>query len=191
MIGNKYLSKINGNIAKEYNAWSGMLARCFSKKKKDEHKTYQDVTCCEEWLLYDNFYEWLHSQDNFDKWLNNDGWHLDKDILIKGNKIYSPETCCLVPMNVNLLFVRNETTRGKLPIGVCKNRNWFSSCCNNPITNKYEYYGLYNTKEEAFLEYKKHKEDIIKQVAGLEYNKSNITEQCYNAMMNYVVEIND
>ena len=95
-----------------------MINRCFYEKIKEEHPTYKNVTCSEEWLLFENFYEWLHLQENFDKWYNEDKWCLDKDILVKGNKIYSPKTCCLVPQNVNTLFTKKNANRGKLPIGV-------------------------------------------------------------------------
>lgn len=46
------------------------------------------------------------------------GWALDKDILVKGNKIYSPETCCFVPQEINNLFTKRKSCRGTLPIGV-------------------------------------------------------------------------
>lgn len=95
ITGNVYPVTINGKSTKEYSAWQGILYRSFDKETKDKHPTYKDVTCCEEWLYYPNFYEWLHSQKNFDKWLNGERWAIDKDILIKGNKIYSPEACCL------------------------------------------------------------------------------------------------
>ena len=52
--------------------------------------------------------------------------------------------------------------------------------------------GYYSTPEKAFyLGYKPYKENIIKQVAQIEYDNGNITEECYQAMMNYEVEIDD
>lgn len=191
IIGNKYPRSINGEHTKEYESWVSMLARCFDKTVKNKQQTYRDVTCCDEWLLYDNFYEWLHSQSNFNKWLNGNRWCLDKDILVKGNKIYSPEVCCLVPNDVNVLFIKRESCRGDLPIGVSKWRDKFQANCDNPFTRKMDYLGLHNTPIKAFQTYKNHKEHIIKQVAQIEFQNENITEQCYNAMMNYCVEIND
>lgn len=187
MIGIKYPSNANGSSTKEYQTWKNMLRRCYG----DEQFAYRDVICCDEWLLYENFYEWLHSQENFDKWYNNKKWHLDKDILIKGNKIYSPNTCCLVPHNVNLLFTKKNIDRNGLPIGVCKNRNGFKAEWNNQLKGHCEYSTTYAIVEFAFQEYKSHKEEIIKQVAQIEFEAGNITEKCYNAMMNYEVEITD
>ena len=122
MLGVKYPSKVNGKNTKEYITWLNMLKRCYKETVKSRSLTYQNVTCCEEWLLFENFYEWLHSQENFDKWFDGYRWDLDKDILVKGNKIYSPNLCSLVPNNVNKLFVKRDNDRVSLPIGVAKNR---------------------------------------------------------------------
>ena len=191
ITGNKYTAFKNGKHTKEYIVWKDMLKRCYDDKEKGKHNTYKNVACCNEWLLYENFYEWLHSQENFDKWLNGDKWALDKDILIKGNKIYSPETCCLVPQNVNKLFLKRDATRGDLPIGVKKCNKKFGAQCTNPFPDKHRHIGYYDTPEQAFQAYKEYKEAIIKQVAQIEYNKGNITQQCKNAMLNYIVEITD
>lgn len=196
ILGNKYNTMLpNGRRTKEYETWRNIIWRSFDKKYKEWKPTYQDVTCCEEWLLFENFYEWLHSQENFDKWmlLRNKG-AIDKDILIKGNKLYSPETCCLVSQKVNSLFIKDNACRGDLPIGVryaygCKNK--YLSQCHDFYTGKTKHIGTFDTIEEAFYAYKNYKESCIKQVAQEEYAKGNITKQCYDAMMNYKVEITD
>lgn len=121
--GNKYPSRKNGCKVKEYNAWTNILTRCYDKKYKEKNPTYIDSVFCKKWLLFENFYEWMHQQKNFDKWLNGEKWAVDKDILVKGNKIYSPETSCLVPPNVNLLFTKCDKARSDLPIGVIRHRN--------------------------------------------------------------------
>lgn len=191
IVGNKYPASVNGKDAKEYKAWSHILERCFSEKYKNKQPTYKDVIVCKEWLLYENFYEWIHSQSNFVAWYNGVRWGLDKDILVKGSKIYSPETCCLVPQNVNNLFTKNNVIRNSTPIGVHEQLGKYLALCNNPFTKEQEYLGSYNTPEDAFYKYKPHKESYIKQVAQEEYSKGNITKQCYEAMMNYEVEITD
>lgn len=191
MIGTKYPSKINNKPTKEYKVWRAILDRCFIPHQKAKHPTYIDAACCDEWLLYENFYEWLHKQENLDGWLNGKRWAIDKDILHKGNKTYSPENCCLVPMNVNSLFTKCGAARGNTPIGVCERKDGFEAWCKNPFTDRIEYLGKYSTSNEAFYVYKKYKEKIIKQVAETEYSKGNITKSCYDAMMNYEVEITD
>lgn len=191
IVGIKYPISINSKCVKEYIAWKSVLSRCYDNKYKESQPSYKNVTCCEEWLNYENFYEWLHEQPNFDRWLNGRRWCVDKDILIKRNRIYSPETCCLVPENVNNLFVKKDRSRGDYPIGVTKNGNKFQASCANPFTNKTESLGKYSTSEQAFFAYKNRKEEIIKQIAVIEHNKGNITKDCYETMMKYTVEIND
>ena len=190
IVGNKYERNRKGRHTKEYNTWIHMLERCYDKKYKQKESTYKDVTCCDEWLLYENFYEWLHSQENFDKWFKNSGWHLDKDILAKGNKIYSPEICCLVPPRVNCLFVKNNARRGNLPIGVSyhSSSGAYNASLNYNSKVKSTYF---KTKNEAFIYYKIEKEKIIKQIAQEEFDKGNITKECYEAMIRYEVEITD
>lgn len=190
--GIKYPRSKNCKNIKEYVSWKQMLRRCFSKKEKKRIRAYENVTCCNEWLNYENFYEWLHNQPNFDKWYNGKRWAVDKDILVKGNKVYSPEACCLIPQNVNCLFLKREAERGNYPIGVRYRReDGFVAVCRNPFTDKAEELGSYSTPEKAFQVYKAYKEKIIKQVAEIEYKAGNITKECYDAMMNYEVEIDD
>lgn len=191
VTGNKSPTMFKKKINKEYRTWADMLRRCYDEKYKEKYQTYKNVTCCKEWLLYENFYEWLHSQENFDEWLNGERWAIDKDILVKNNKMYSSETCILVPPNINGLFLKCNATRGNLPIGVKRHGNSFQAKCMNPFTNKTISLGCYKTPVEAFLVYKPFKENIIKQIAEIEYVKGNITKQCYDAMMNYEVEITD
>lgn len=194
IVGNKYPIRLNNRNTKEYIAWKTMIGRCYNEKYKEKYPTYKDVTVCKEWFLFENFYEWLHSQENFDKWFNGNYWAVDKDILVKGNKIYSPDTCCLVPGYINTLFVKRDACRGDLPIGVhTKNNKYYAFVIygkhnNCQKTTVYQY----PTPEDAFyLGYKPTKEAYIKRIAQEEYDKDNITEKCYNAMMNYEVEITD
>lgn len=181
-IGIGKYSKINH--PKAYTTWTNMLKRCYNKKAKEKKITYKDITVCDYWHNSQNFVEWFEKNWKFymDK-----NWHLDKDILLKGNKIYSPETCCFVPQEINMLFVKRNSSRGKHPIGVYKARNKFQSCIG--ISGKTIGLGSFNTPEEAFQSYKSTKEKHIKEVA--EKYKNQITEQTYRALINYQVEITD
>lgn len=191
ITGIKYPTVENGRNTKEYRTWLHVLERSFDDGLKEKQPAYKDATCCNEWLNYETFYEWLHSQENFDKWYHGKRWALDKDIIIKGNKIYSPDTCCLVPQNVNCLLLGRNSLRGKLPIGVKRSGNKFQANCGNPFTGKAERFGNYDTPEEAFCAYKLRREGYIKQVAEIEYVSGNITKQCYDGLMNYSIEIDD
>lgn len=160
--------------------WDGMLERSFCKKYKIKKTTYQDVTVCEEWHNFQNFGAWY--EENF-KPEYMQGWHLDKDILIKGNKVYSPETCCFVPQIINALFVKNDINRGEYPIGVNKKGNMFKAILS--LNGKH----LYKTAEEAFQVYKEAKEVKIKKIA--EEWRGKISDRTYEALINYQVEITD
>lgn len=189
--GTKYPMYIDGKQTKEYRAWTCMLKRCYSEKTKENHPSYKEVVCCNDWLNFEIFYEWLHNQENFDKWFIDDNWAIDKDILVKNNKIYSPTTCCLVPKSINQLFVKRKRDRGGYPIGVRKSRELYFAYCSNPITNQRYYSKGFQTIEDAFEEYKTYKQNIIKEVAKNEFASGNIIKECYIAMMNYQVEITD
>lgn len=191
ITGNKYPRSKNCRNIKEFETWNNIILRCYSQIFKENQPAYKDVSCCEEWLNYENFYEWLHIQPNFDKWYSGKRWAVDKDIINKGNKVYSPENCCLIPQSVNCLFLKRKANRGDLPIGVRKIGKSFEASCSDPFVNKTIKIGRYKTIEEAFQAYKNYKENLIKKIAKIEYNSGNITERCYNAMMNYEVEITD
>ena len=84
ILGTKYPSKVNGVLTKEYVLWRGMLKRCYSDVYKKRYPTYEGCKVSNKFKNYEYFYEWYHKQIGFDV----KGWHLDKDLLIKGNKVY-------------------------------------------------------------------------------------------------------
>lgn len=195
IIGNIYPTSSDENVPlKEYTTWKAMLNRCYYEKKYNNRTCYDKCTVCDEWLYYDNFYEWLHKQPNFKK-LIDDGirFDVDKDIIDKNNSIYEPNKCVVVPHYINNIFIKHKQQRGDLPIGVSADNRY------KPI--KYDAFlsrngiqeriGIFNSVESAFLAYKKEKEIYIKQVAQIEFIKGNITKRCYDAMMRYKIEITD
>lgn len=181
----KYTSK--ERIGKEaYERWYSMLNRCYGRKE-NRNVTYKDASVAEVWFNFQNFAEW-HEQNYYEIGVGKMG--LDKDILVKGNRVYSPETCIYVPQRINSLFVKGDKVRGKLPIGVSYNTNskgYMGCCCIGE--RKRKNLGTYATPEEAFYTYKNFKENFIKEVA--EEYKDKIPEKLYNALLSYKVEIDD
>lgn len=187
------LNQCNITSLKEYNHWFNILIRCCNTKFISQHHTYKECVICEEWKYFWNFYKWVIKQENYVNWKKCDKGAIDKDILIKGNKIYSPETCLLVPKNINNILLKGEKGRGKYPIGVTKRKDEISyeAQCSNQIINKQVTIGEYNTIAQAFNAYKIYKENIISIVAEKEYESKNISKECYEALLRYIVEITD
>lgn len=145
--------------------WYRMLERCYSERYLAKKPTYRGCCVCDEWLTFSNFEKWFSDTDNG----YCERYHLDKDILVKGNKIYSPNTCCFVPQEINSLFIKYNSKRGSLPIGVTNGyKGSFVAQVN--FHGVIQYLGKYDTKEQAFNAYKKEKEVIVK-ILGDEYYK--------------------
>lgn len=193
IVGTKYPTRDGNNkIKKEYDTWRQMLARCYDPLTKEKLPSYKNVICCKEWLLYENFYEWVHSQENFNEWVNLPLSALDKDILLKGNKVYCPSKCCLVPAEINSLFTTNSCISETMIKGVRFDRNnKYVTTYGNIVNGTAGYIGTYDSRIEAFYHYKQVKEQNIKNKAKYYYQNNLISYKCYVAMMNYRVDIYD
>ena len=167
----------NGKVLMSYQVWDSMIKRCYSKKHQLHAASYIGCRVCDEWLRYSNFKKWFDG--NYV-----DGYQLDKDILVKDNKIYSPDTCCFVPKRINSLFVKSYKQRN-LPAGVWKSKNQYLAkfVCGDIV----HYLGLFKTIDEASAAYKKDKEKVIKEFAQEYYDKGLIDVKIYDAMLNYKI----
>ena len=164
-----------------------MLRRCYSDEFQKKQPAYIGCSVCEEWHNYQNFAKWY--EENYYE-VDGERMELDKDILVKGNKIYSPTTCVFVSQRINKLILKRENARGETPMGVFKGEGSvsFESYCKTGGKVKVRL-GSFNTSEEAFQAYKEFKEQYIKQVA--EEYKDKIPTKLYNALRNWKVEITD
>ena len=176
-------TSIDGKLKKEYNLWRNMLQRCYSKPYLEKHPTYVGCSVSDTFLYYHLFHAWCQTQVGFGK----EGYQLDKDLLIKGNKLYSEHTCVFIPSVLNSILITAAAGRGLLPIGVTKHGKGFRAMCN--IYGKDKSLGTFDTPELAFEVYKNFKEAHIKTQAEL--YKNEIDEIAYQAFINYKVEIED
>ena len=186
ITGTKYPITVNGVHTREYDLWNGMLRRCYSEKYHLKKPTYIGCEVSENFKNYSFFYEWCQNQIGF----NNKDWQLDKDLLIKGNKVYSENTCIFIPRELNQTLTKANLIRGEHLIGVYwdKTKNKFTACvCLN--SSKRKYLGAFDTELDAFKAYKIAKENHIKELANKWIDQ--IDERAYNALMNYQVEITD
>lgn len=83
--------------SKPYGSWTNMLKRCYSDASLSVNRSYLGCSVCSEWHNYQNFAEWFESES---KGVVGD-FCVDKDIKVKGNKVYSPDTCMIVSISDN------------------------------------------------------------------------------------------
>lgn len=170
----------NGRLLNSFIHWYNFLKRCYSPKEHRRRESYIECEACDEWKFFSNFKKWYDEHYV-------DGWYLDKDILVKGNKEYAPDKCCFVPNEINVIFISSKKTRGKYPIGVHKVNNRYSAKISKK--GKSVHLGYFATVEEAFNAYKDAKESYLKEVA--DKWKDQLEPRVYEAMYNYKVEITD
>ena len=183
-IGN-FVSKVDNKHTPEYEDWYSMLRRCFDVNQKTVQESYKDVTVKENWHNFQNFAKWATTQLGF----GNKGWHLDKDLLVKHNRIYSEDTCVYIPPEINSFIKRKRIN--DLPIGVdlVSRAGGIRYRAQSRENGSNIHLGDFVTKELAFYAYKNHKEMLAKRLANKW--KGSIDERAYQALMNYTVDITD
>lgn len=159
-VGNRYKRLW---VCPFYKKWQLMLMRCYSEKYKAKGTSYIECLVCEDWLRFSNFKAWMEDQD----W---EGKELDKDLLVRGNKIYSPETCVFISHKINNFIIEASTIRGKYPIGVHKNpgRAGFIAVCCSIETGKQIRLGCYPSPELAHEAWRSFKLEQAKVLASTE-----------------------
>lgn len=170
--------------SEEYIRWGSMLTRCYSEKYSEE--SYEPCYVCEEWHNFQNFARW-YSEHKYE--IPGESLQLDKDIKYKGNHVYSPETCLIVPRRVNSIILNRGNDRGNYAIGVQKKGNLFLACCNRFDAKESAYIGSFKTELEAFNAYKKEKEMQLKKCC--EYYRGKVPKEVIDALQTYKVEIGD
>lgn len=161
VFGHGHNDMVNMRKTREYRKWHSMLRRCYDPKSLEKYPTYIGCSVSTDWLLFSNFYKDM--QEN-KYWNLYPEYHLDKDILFPENKVYSKETCVLVPHKLNYAITtgRNASKDSDLPIGVCfvKNRSKSYQAHIN-LNSKLKSLGYFSTPEEASKAYLKTKQQYI------------------------------
>ena len=164
-----------------YRMYAGMLTRGVSNPSQP--KSYIGCSVDPSWKYFTNFKAWFLEQPY------QDGWCLEKDLLVKGNKIYSPTTCVIVPQEINNFMTDRHNLRGEWPCGVTyrkKHGNWQASCSVDGVRT---YLGVFNSPEEAFSRYREEKIIVAHRLA----NKweGQISDSAISALRNFDVLITD
>lgn len=173
---NDYDKILEGDARVAYGVWSDILERCYDEEKRYKHESYIGCTIEESWKRFSVFYKW---------WTENyiDGFCIDKDILVKGNRVYGPDTCCFVPHEINAFFIRGNKKRKTLPPGVYLFRNgkYVARISNGSRVNKH--LGYYDNVEDAYLAFKAAKKERAVFLANKWCGK--IPKAVYDKLINY------
>lgn len=131
-----------------YLRWRGMLERSYSEKYHAKYPSYIGCHVTPEWHYFMTFRKWMVEQD----W---EGKELDKDLLVPGNKLYSPDTCVFLTGAVNTFLIYNSSLRGEWPVGVNydKNSGKFRAQGNLVVEKKRKSLGYYEKVEDAHQAY--------------------------------------
>lgn len=164
------------------NMWRNMLKRCYNQSSLSANPSYIGCTVHPDWHNYQVFSEWYYTQEFKGK-----GYQLDKDILVRGNKVYSPDTCAIIPEDINLLLFKKENNRGLYMLGVEHRVDGRDLCYMSRMTknNKACHLGSFATELEAHQAYVIAKEAYVKEVA--EKYKNSMDRKVYHALMNWRV----
>jgi hypothetical protein len=155
-----------------YNKWYAMKNRCYSPKYQ-YREAYSGCTVCPEWMDYQVFAEWYHSQPFAGDRL----FHLDKDLTVFGNKEYSPSTCYLVRNEVNCVLADNYKQSSRdLPKGVYSKAGWYkASLCKDKFKCPEEAHKAYVVAKETYVQH-----------TVLKY-RHELSEAIFNNLMNWRV----
>ena len=176
----------DGTQRKSYGAWKNMIRRCFDERLQEKYPTYRGCSVSDYFLNFSDFHEWCESQIGY----REKGFHLDKDILVKGNKVYSKDTCVFIPCGLNQFLVNRINFRGDNPVGVSfqKRNGLFHSRVNNGF-GKLLHIGYFENKEDAFNAYKEKKMAIALKL--INYYKDQVDERVLVSLANVSFSIED
>jgi hypothetical protein len=160
------------SICPFYAKWKSMIERCYSVNYQNRYPTYKDCAVCDEWLFFSKFKAWMEQQD----WK---GKHLDKDLLLEGNKLYSPETCVFVDQKVNNFITDAGAIRGELPVGVSWHKRDCKYIARISDGGKLKVVGYFDCPNEAHEAWRKAKHEIAL-VLAKEQTDLRVVDALYN-----------
>lgn len=168
---------------KAVETWHSMFKRCYSERVHEGYPTYQKCEVSPLWYNLQNFAKFF--LENY-----RPKWELDKDLLVKGNRTYGPETCVYLPRSINGYIKTNKSRRGNYAIGVSLSYmgDSFEAKCRD-FYGKQINLGKYATEEAAFLVYKEFKESIIRQKAFT--YKDELSYEAFSALVKFEVNFDD
>lgn len=174
-----FVIKVNGSNIWQYDLWHSMLKRCLTGKYKSINKTYDQVVVCDEWLSFANFFEWVNREVDYGG--QPVGFELDKDLMVFGNKCYSPTACSFVPKHINQILT--NTTHGVLTNRANSGRFYKSFRMYGATVNL----GTFDTAQQCRSAYASAKEAHVRYVA--EQYKDVIKPAVYENLISWRLDI--
>lgn len=155
-----------------YRKWNSMLYRCYSKTSHRVNPSYRKCTVTKSWLTFSNFKAWMKKQ-------NWEGKQLDKDLLVEGNKIYSPRKCAFISKELNIFIGGGHINQEGFLKGVSydPHRGKFTASVRNPFTKSHDNLGSFNTEKDAHQAWKN-----AKHIIALEFCKTLEDERLIRAL---------
>lgn len=162
-----------------YRKWVSMVGRCYSPRFQERYPTYIGCSVCKDWLTFSKFRQWMQNQD----W---EGKEIDKDILVPGNKVYSPDTCAFIEKGVNVFLTESTATRGKHMIGVSYSvgDKLRAKCRDGSRSKSLGYFDTELEAHKAWLAFKLEQAKIL----AAEQTDPRVAKALIERYENYVVE---
>ena len=127
--------------------WAGLIDRSLSNRRA----SYASSQVCDEWLYASEFCRWAGSFGVPTT------YHADKDLLQQ--KVYSPESCLLVP-----IWLNSRVKRHTLGVHFNNQREKWIARLTQGSTRKF--LGQFDTKEQALSVFSKAKREYYLQLAS-------------------------
>lgn len=178
----QYKASNNKIGTKAYDAWTKIFMRSYKKEWHNIEPTYYNCEVDKYWWNFQNFAEWFYN--NYHE-IPGYSIQVDKDWIVYKNKIYSPNTCELVPQIINTCILTHDKTINKdnnLPVGIAMT----TSGKYKPRISQYGERiegGIYTNIDDAMSVYMNSKITYIKELA--DKFKPYISDRLYEKMYDY------
>lgn len=141
---------------KAYGVWAAILLRCYDKDAQEKSlRSYIGCSVGEEWHDFQNFARWYY-ENKYRK----EGWGIDKDFCVMGNRVYGENFCTFLPPEINNVLINSLNQTSGISYDI--KRECYLVRLSRDGLNKN--LGRYSSKEDAIKTYKEAKTEYIEQL---------------------------
>lgn len=166
----------NGKVAKSYQHWIKIFYRSYSPDHHDKFPTYVGCSVDDRWHTLSNFIEWFDARYV-------QGWEVDKDVLVPENKVYSPDTCLIIPAHLNTIMSCCRVGNVH-PVGIHYRKDrgkWVAQLGRKPKTI---HLGSFDNMQDAIDSHIAAKLSYVSEILS-EYNLDSISPYVYNTIKHF------